>query len=56
MGIVYAIWSGMGIVLISVIGYFVFRQKLDIPAIIGIVLIIIGVLVMNFFSKSIGHS
>jgi small multidrug resistance pump len=55
IGIVYAIWSGLGIVLISLVGYFIFRQKLDIPAIIGIVLIMTGVIVMNFFSKSISH-
>lgn len=55
VGIVYAIWSGVGIVLISLIGLFVFKQKLDLPAVIGIALIIAGVVVINFFSKSSGH-
>lgn len=55
MGIVYAIWSGLGIVFISTLGYFVFKQKLDLPAICGIVLIVSGVLVINVFSKTTTH-
>ena len=55
IGIAYAIWSGLGIVLISVIGYSVFKQTLDIPAIIGIGLIILGVIVINLFSKTVAH-
>ncbi|TCP96246.1 small multidrug resistance pump [Cricetibacter osteomyelitidis] len=55
VGIVYAVWSGMGIVLISAVGLLLFKQKLDIPAILGISLIIAGVLVINLFSKSAGH-
>ncbi len=55
LGIAYAIWSGVGIVLISIAGYFVYKQKLDIPAIIGIIFILIGVLVINLFSKTAGH-
>ncbi len=51
-GIAYAIWSGVGIVLISLIGLFVFRQKLDLPALIGIALICAGVVVINVFSRS----
>ncbi|MGV4877843.1 DMT family transporter [Acetobacter indonesiensis] len=51
-GLVYAIWSGVGIVLISVIGFVFFRQSLDLPAILGIALIMLGVLVINLFSKS----
>lgn len=54
-GIVYAIWSGVGIVLISVIGLLVFKQRLDTPALIGIGLICAGVLVINLFSKSSAH-
>jgi len=54
-GIVYAIWSGVGIVLISAVGWFWFKQSLDIPALIGLGLIIAGVLVINLFSKSVGH-
>ena len=55
VGIVYAIWSGAGIVLISIIAWIFFGQKLDVPAIIGIALIITGVAVINLFSKSTGH-
>lgn len=55
VGIAYAIWSALGIVLISVVGFVLFRQKLDLPAIIGLGLIIAGVLVVNLFSKSISH-
>lgn len=55
LGIAYAIWGGLGIVLTAAISVFVFKQKLDLPAIIGIMLIVSGVLVMNFLSKSISH-
>ena len=55
VGIAYAIWSGLGIVLISLIGLVVFRQKLDLPAIGGLGLIIAGVVVVNVFSKSMHH-
>lgn len=55
VGIAYAVWSGLGIVLISLIGYFLFGQKLDAPALIGMGLIVAGVLVMNVFSRSITH-
>jgi small multidrug resistance pump len=55
VGVAYAVWSGMGIVLISLIGLFVFDQKLDTPAIIGLVFIVAGVLIMQLFSKSIAH-
>lgn len=53
VGVAYAIWSGLGIVLISVIGLVLFRQSLDTPAMIGIGLIIAGVLVINLFSKTV---
>lgn len=52
LGIVYAIWSGMGIVLVSVAAVFVYQQKLDWPAIVGMGLIIAGVLVINLLSKA----
>ena len=52
VGIAYAIWSGVGIVLISLIGYALFRQTLDLPAIIGMALIIAGVSVINLFSRT----
>lgn len=55
MGIVYAVWSGLGIVLISTLGYFLFKQKLDLPAICGLALILAGVVVINVFSKSASH-
>ncbi len=55
VGIVYAIWSGLGIVLIAVIGFTVFGQTLDVPALLGLALIIAGILVIHLFSKSAGH-
>ncbi len=55
VGIAYAIWSGVGIVVISLIGVLLFQQTLDLAAILGIVLIVVGVIVMNVFSKSVGH-
>nr|WP_026186844.1 SMR family transporter [Ensifer sp. BR816] len=55
VGIAYALWSGVGIVLISVVGYVTFGQKLDPAAILGLALIIAGVLVLNLFSKSTFH-
>lgn len=55
VGVVYAIWSGLGIVLIALIGLAVFGQKLDLPAVIGLGLIIAGVLVINLFSHSATH-
>jgi len=54
-GIAYAIWSGVGIVLISVVSWLWFGQSLDGPAIAGLGLIIAGVVVVNVFSKSVGH-
>jgi small multidrug resistance pump len=55
LGIAYAIWSGLGIVLVSIIGVLVYNQKLDLAAIIGLSLIVIGVVVLNLFSKSSVH-
>ncbi len=55
VGIMYAIWSGMGIVLVSVIGWLIYKQTLDLPSMIGMALIIAGVIVINLFSKSVGH-
>ena len=55
VGIAYAIWSAIGIVLIAIIGFVIFKQKLDLAAIIGLSFIIIGVVIINFFSKSISH-
>ncbi|MDX3927116.1 MAG: multidrug efflux SMR transporter [Shinella sp.] len=55
VGIAYAIWSGLGIVLISLAGYLLFGQKLDAAALLGLALIVAGVLVLNLFSKSTFH-
>jgi small multidrug resistance pump len=55
VGIAYAIWSGLGIVLISLVGMVLFRQTLDLAAIIGLGLIIAGVIVVNVFSKTVAH-
>lgn len=55
VGITYAVWSGAGIALISLIGWLVFKQKLDMPALIGIALILAGVLVLNLRSPSTPH-
>jgi len=55
VGIGYAIWSGTGIVLIALIAYFVHGQTLDLPALIGMALILAGVLVINVFSRAAAH-
>ncbi len=55
LGIAYAIWAGVGIILTALVGYFIFKQSLDFAAIAGIGLIISGVLVINLFSTSAGH-
>lgn len=55
VGIVYAVWSGVGIVLITLIAWLLYGQKLDAPALFGIGLIIAGVIVLNVFSKSVSH-
>ena len=52
IGIAYAIWAGVGIVLITLIGTVLFRQMLDFPALIGISLIVCGVVVINVFSST----
>lgn len=55
LGITYAIWSGLGIVLISLVGVFFYHERLDLPAVLGMGLIIAGVLVINLFSKMVVH-
>ncbi|MDB5660438.1 MAG: quaternary ammonium transporter [Cypionkella sp.] len=55
LGFAYAIWAGLGIVLTASIGFFVFKQSLDTPALVGIGFIITGVLIMNLLSHSTGH-
>ncbi|MGB8857165.1 MAG: multidrug efflux SMR transporter [Burkholderiales bacterium] len=53
MGVTYAIWSGVGIVLISIAGFVIYNQRLDAAALTGIGLILAGVLVMQLFSKTL---
>ena len=55
VGLTYATWSGVGIVLVSAIGWFRYKQSLDMPALIGLGLIISGVVIANAFSKSFSH-
>jgi small multidrug resistance pump len=55
LGVAYAIWGGIGTVLIALIGFVVYKQALDAAAMIGMTLIIAGVIVMNLFSKTVGH-
>ena len=55
LGVAYAIWSGVGVALITLIGWFVFHQSLDAAAIVGIALIVAGVIVLNLFSKAVAH-
>ena len=55
VGVAYAIWSGVGVALIAVIGWLFLGQKLDAPAIAGLVLIVAGVVVINLFSRTAGR-
>jgi small multidrug resistance pump len=55
LGIAYAIWAGLGIVLTATVSVVIFKQKLDTPAILGMLLIVAGVVVINLFSKSASH-
>ena len=55
LGIAYAIWSGVGTALVAVVGWLVYKQQLDPPAILGISLIISGTIVLNLFSKVSVH-
>jgi len=55
VGVTYAIWSGVGIVLVAIAGAFLYNQIPDMPAIIGMALIISGVVVIYMFSKTAGH-
>lgn len=55
VGIAYALWSGLGIVLIALIGFAVFGQRLDGPALLGLALIIAGIVVIQVFSKTATH-
>jgi small multidrug resistance pump len=55
VGITYAVWSGVGIVLIAVVGAILYKQIPDLPAVIGMGLIILGVVIIQLFSKTIAH-
>lgn len=55
VGVAYAVWAGMGIVMVSVAALFIYGQKLDLPAIAGMGLIVAGVVVIQLFSKTAGH-
>ncbi len=55
LGVAYAIWSGVGTALVAVVGWLVYKQHLDLPAVLGIGLIIAGTLVLNLFSKVAAH-
>lgn len=56
IGIAYAVWAGVGVALIALIGWAFFAQSLDIAAIFGIALIVAGVVVINVFSSSVQHA
>lgn len=55
IGIAYAIWSGVGVALITLVGWLFYKQTLDLPAYIGIAFIVAGVVVLNVYSKSVPH-
>lgn len=55
VGVAYAVWSGLGVVLITLVAWLFLDQKLDLPALIGMALIVAGVLLMNLFSRSVAH-
>ena len=55
LGIAYGVWSGVGIVLVSAVGWVVYDQRLDTASLLGIGLILAGVLVIHLFSRSAGH-
>lgn len=55
VGIVYAIWSGVGVALIALVGWLLYDQALDLPAVLGLTLIVAGVVVLNVFSKTVAH-
>ena len=55
LGVAYAVWSGVGVALVSIVGWTIYRQSLDIAALVGITLIVAGVVVLNLFSKVLPH-
>jgi len=55
VGVAYALWSGIGIILLAAVGVVVFGEKIDVPAVIGFVLILAGVVILNLYSKVLAH-
>ena len=55
VGVAYALWSGIGIILLAAVGVVVFGEKIDVPAVIGFVLILAGVVILNLYSKVVAH-
>ncbi len=55
VGVTYAIWSGVGVVLVSLAGWVFYKQSLDIPSVIGISLIVAGVIILNIYTKIAAH-
>lgn len=55
IGIAYAIWAGMGIFLVSIMSFLIYKQRLDLPAIAGMVLIAVGIMIIQLFSKSVTY-
>ncbi|MFZ6847753.1 DMT family transporter [Undibacterium sp. RuRC25W] len=55
VGIAYAVWSGVGVVLISLVAWMLYGQELDLPAMLGMGMIVAGVIVLNLFSKTVSH-
>lgn len=55
IGVTYAMWSGLGVLLVTVVGAVLYREVPDAPAVIGMALIVAGVVVMNLFSRSVSH-
>jgi small multidrug resistance pump len=56
VGVAYAVWSGVGVVLVAIIGWLVYGQKLDLTGVIGMALILAGIVVLNLFSKVSPHA
>lgn len=55
VGVAYAIWAGAGVTIVTIVGWLLFGQKLDAPAILGMALIVAGVVILQAFSRSAGH-
>lgn len=55
VGITYAIWAGLGIVLVAIVGTVIYKEIPDLPAVIGMTLIVSGVIIINVFSKTVSH-